>query len=192
MGFNSSTQSGSPHPYILGGINRYQSSRSHCTWRVGLGPRFIVLDQWRWDFTGLDDAKIHMPTVKQLASEGLAWTVDGRWWEGFYGFLGGDAVKPWFWTARYPIHSSLHCFSPVLTIPYFHGYCHVPLGRWAFCPEILHIQYHFHILYGHPYVSIGLRRSMFCSWQSLLLLSLPTISYYWEVFVRSKLSKCYQ
>ncbi len=40
-----------------------------------VGPsftRFIVLDQWRWDFTGLDEAKVHMPTVKQLASEGLA------------------------------------------------------------------------------------------------------------------------
>lgn len=35
---------------------------------------FIVLDQWRWDFTGLDDAKIHMPTVKQLASEGIRFT----------------------------------------------------------------------------------------------------------------------
>ena len=149
MGFNGSTQSGSPHPYILGGINRYQSSRSHCTWRVGLGPRFIVLDQWRWDFTGLDDAKIHMPTVKQLASEGLAWTVDGRWWEGF---LGGDAVKPWFWTARYPIHSSLHCFSPVRTIPCFHGYCHVPLGRWAFCPENL---YHLYSICIYWIVSIN-------------------------------------
>ena len=44
---------------------------------TGRGPsshrnalRFVVLDQWRWDWAGFHDAHVAMPTVQTLAARG--------------------------------------------------------------------------------------------------------------------------
>ena len=40
---------------------------------LATAPRFIVLDQWRWDWTGLDTTTpVPMLTLKRLAAQGPA------------------------------------------------------------------------------------------------------------------------